>query len=115
MTIKRIGRGARMSDAVVYNGMVFLAGQVGTPGKSTKEQTVEILHQIDDLLKQAGTDKTRILSATIWLSDMADFASMNEVWEQWVVQGATPARATSQAQLAAPEYRIEIIITAALA
>lgn len=115
MTIKRIGTGARMSDAVVYNGMVFLAGQVGTPGKSTKEQTVEILHQIDDLLKQAGTDKTRILSATIWLSDMADFASMNEVWEQWVVQGATPARATSQAQLAAPEYRIEIIITAALA
>lgn len=114
MAIKRIGTGKRMSDAVVYNGMVFLSGQVGSPGKTTKEQTIEALSSIDRLLKEAGTDKSRILSATIWLADMVDFDIMNEVWEAWVEKGATPARATSQAQLASPLYRIEIIVTAAL-
>lgn len=114
MTIKRIGVGDRMSEAVVFNGMVFLAGQVGSPGKTTKEQTVEALAEVDRLLKEAGTDKSRLLSANIWLADMVDFDVMNSVWEDWVVKGATPTRATCQAQLASPQYRVEIIVTAAL-
>ena len=81
MTIKRIGVGERMSEAVVFNRMVFLSGQVGSPGKTTKEQTVEALAAIDQLLAKAGTDKSRIISATIWLADMNDFDIMNEVWD----------------------------------
>ena len=114
MTIKRIGVGERMSEAVVFNGMVFLSGQVGSPGKTTKEQTVEALAAIDQLLAKAGTDKSRIISATIWLADMVDFDMMNEVWDSWVVKGSAPTRATCQAQLASPLYRVEIIVTAAL-
>lgn len=114
MTIKRIGTGKRMSEAVVFNGMVFLAGQVGSPGKTTKEQTVEVLSSIDRLLKEAGTDKSKLLSATIWLADMVDFDIMNEVWEAWVAEGQAPTRATCQAQLASPLCRVEIIVTAAL-
>lgn len=114
MTIKRIGVGERMSEAVVFNGMVFLSGQVGSPGKTTKEQTAEALAAIDQLLAKTGTDKSRIISATIWLADMVDFDMMNEVWDRWVVKGSTPTRATCQAQLASPLYRVEIIVTAAL-
>lgn len=114
MAIQRIGVGRRMSEAVVFNGMVFLAGQVGSPGKTTKEQTVEALGAIDRLLKEAGSDKSKLLSATIWLADMADFEAMNEIWDAWVVEGQAPARATCQAQLASPLYRVEIIVTAAL-
>lgn len=114
MTIKRIGTGKRMSEAVVFNGMVFLAGQVGSPGKTTKEQTVEVLSSIERLLKEAGTDKTKLLSATIWLADMVDFDIMNEVWEAWLPDGQAPARATCQAPLASPLCRVEIIVTAAL-
>ncbi|WP_297322098.1 RidA family protein [uncultured Bartonella sp.] len=98
MAIQRIGVGGRMSEAVVFNGMVFLAGQVGSPGKTAKEQTVEALSAIDRLLKEAGSDKSKLLSATIWLADMADFEVMNEIWDAWVVEGQTPARATCQAQ-----------------
>lgn len=86
MTIKRIGVGERMSEAVVFNGMVFLSGQVGSPGKTTKEQTVEALAAIDQLLAKAGTDKSRIISATIWLADMVDFDMMNEVWDSWLLK-----------------------------
>ncbi|CAM1634905.1 MULTISPECIES: RidA family protein [Bartonella] len=114
MTIKRIDANKRMSEAVIYNGLVFLSGQVGSPGKTTKEQTVEALAAIDHLLKQAGTDKSRILSATIWLADMVDFDVMNEVWEAWLEKDSAPARATCEAQLASPLYRVEIIVTAAL-
>lgn len=113
--IERIECGARMSGAVVYNGLVWLAGQVGTPGASVAEQTQAALAEVDRLLALAGSDKTRILSAQIWLADMADFAEMNAVWDAWVPQGATPARATGEAKLAAPDYRVEVIVTAAQA
>ncbi|AOZ70916.1 hypothetical protein LPB142_05985 [Rhodobacter xanthinilyticus] len=113
--IKRIECGARMSEAVVYNGMIWLAGQVGEPGTSVAEQTKAILASVDRLLAEAGSDKTRILAAQIWLADIADFAEMNAVWDAWVPAGNCPARATGEAKLAAPEYKVEIIITAAQA
>ena len=111
--IKRLGSGARMSEAVCYNGIVWLAGQVGNPGESVTEQTRTCLAEVDRILAEAGTDKTRILSTQIWLADMTDFAEMNAVWDSWVPQGHTPARATGEAKLAAPDYRVEIIVTAA--
>lgn len=112
-TISRIGCGKRMSEAVVHNGLIYLSGQVGTPGDSVTEQTKTVLAGIDKLLAATGSDKTRILSAQIWLADMADFAAMNAVWDAWVPQGNCPARATGESRLAAPEYRVEIIVVAA--
>ena len=111
--IKRIETGARMSQAVVYNGIVYLAGQVGKPGESVTDQTREVLAQIDRLLAECGSDKTRILSAQVWMADMADFAEMNAVWDTWVPAGHTPARATGEAKLATPDYKVEIIVVAA--
>lgn len=113
--IQRLESGPRMSQAVIHNGLIWLAGQVAEPGDSVTEQTRAVLAQIDALLAQAGSDKTRILSATIWMADMADFAEMNAVWDAWVPQGATPARATGEARLATPDYKVEIIVTAAQA
>ena len=101
--IKRLETGPRMSQAVIANGFVFLAGQVGEPGTSVTDQTTAILNQIDALLAQAGTDKTRIVSAQIWMADMAKFAEMNAVWDAWVPQGHTPARATGESALATPD------------
>jgi enamine deaminase RidA (YjgF/YER057c/UK114 family) len=112
--IKRIGTGARMSEAVCYNGIVWVAGQVGNPGDSVAEQTRTCLAEVDRILAAAGTDKTRILSTQIWLADMSTFADMNAVWDEWVPQGHTPARATGEALLATPEYKVEVIVTAAL-
>ncbi|TGD65010.1 RidA family protein [Tabrizicola sp. WMC-M-20] len=112
--ITRIGTGTRMSEAVCYNGIIWLAGQVGAPGTSVAEQTRACLAEVDRILAEAGTDKTRILSAQIWMADMADFAQMNAVWDAWVPQGHTPARATGEAKLATPEYLVEVIVTAAL-
>jgi enamine deaminase RidA (YjgF/YER057c/UK114 family) len=114
MSIKRIGVGPRMSKAVVANGMVFLAGQVAdkTAGKSVGEQTKEILAIIDDLLKQAGTDKSKLVTANIWLSDISTFAQMNAEWDAWVSAGNTPARATVESKLARPELTVEIMVTA---
>lgn len=112
--IKRIGVGPRMSEAVAYNGILWVAGQVGSPGASVADQTRTCLAEVDRILAAAGTDKTRILSAQIWLSDMATFAEMNAVWDKWVPQGHTPARATGEAKLATPEYKVEVIVTAAL-
>ncbi|WP_018000147.1 RidA family protein [Paracoccus sp. N5] len=111
--IKRIETGARMSQAVVYNGIAYLAGQVGKPGESVTEQTREVLAQIDRLLAECGSDKTRILTAQVWMADMADFAEMNAVWDAWVPAGHTPARATGEAKLATPDYKVEIIVVAA--
>ena len=114
MSIKRLQAGARMSQAVIHNGTVYLAGQVaGDPGKDTADQTRQILATIDKLLAEAGSDKTRILSAQIFLADMADFGAMNAVWDGWVPAGNTPARATTEARLATPKYRVEIMVTAA--
>ena len=114
MTIRRIDVGPRMSDIVIHNNTIYLAGQVGSPGSNVATQTKEILATIDGLLEKAGSDKTKILQAIIWLSDMSTFAEMNAVWDAWAPQGHTPARATGEAKLAAPEYKVEIIITAAL-
>jgi enamine deaminase RidA (YjgF/YER057c/UK114 family) len=113
-TITRFESGPRMSQAVTHGQTVYLAGQVGGPGKSVTEQTRSVLAEIDRLLQIAGTDKTRLLYVQIWLADIADFAEMNAVWDAWVPQGHAPARATGEAKLAAPEYRVEIIVTAAL-
>ncbi len=113
--ITRLETGARMSQAVVNNGTIYLAGQVGKPGTSVTEQTKAILAQVDDLLARCGSDKTRILSATIWLASMDDFAEMNAVWDGWVAPGHTPARATGESRLATPEYKVEIIIVASVA
>ncbi len=105
-----------MSQAVVSNGMVFLAGQVaGDTSQDVGGQTRQVLAAIDRLLGEAGSDKSRLLSAQIFLADMADFAAMNKVWEAWVVPSQTPARATVQAAMAAPDYRVEIVVTAASA
>lgn len=111
--ITRINPGKRMSEAVVYNGTIWLAGQVGE-GSTVTEQTRDVLAQIDRLLAQAGSRKENILQAIIWLADIAEFAEMNAVWDEWVPQGHTPARATGEAKLAAPKYKVEIIITAAV-
>jgi enamine deaminase RidA (YjgF/YER057c/UK114 family) len=116
MSIRRIGAGARMSKAVVHGNTVYLAGQVAdkSKGASVADQTQEIVGIIDALLAEAGSDKTKILSATIYLSDIATFPQMNSVWDTWVVQGHTPARATVEAKLAAPEYTVEIAVIAAI-
>ena len=112
-TITRIATGQRMSQAVIHGQTVYLAGQVGAPGTSVAAQTQEILEKIDSLLEQAGTDKTQILSATIWLASMDSFAEMNAVWDAWVPEGHAPARATGESALATPEHLVEIIIVAA--
>lgn len=112
--ITRLGTGPRMSEAVTFNGIAWLAGQVGAPGASVADQTRACLAEVDRILADLGSDKTRILSAQIWLADMADFAEMNAVWDAWVPQGHTPARATGEAKLATPDYRVEVIVTAAL-
>ena len=116
MTIKRIGAGPRMSSAVIHGDKVYLAGFVAekTRGASVREQTAEILADIEATLAEAGTDKTRLLKANIWLVDMSTFAEMNAAWDAWVVAGQTPARATVESKLAAPGYDVEIMVEAAL-
>jgi enamine deaminase RidA (YjgF/YER057c/UK114 family) len=115
MTIKRIEAGSRMSQAVVHGDTVYLAGQVAqkSPGKPVAEQTKEILASIDRLLKEAGSDKSKLLSANIWLADIARFNEMNEVWDAWLAPGSAPARATVEAKLASPDYTVEIMVIAA--
>ena len=112
--ITRYGIGKRMSEGVAYNGILWVAGQVGHPGTSVADQTRTCLAEVDRILAAAGTDKTRILSAQIWLADIGTFAEMNAVWDTWVPQGHTPARATGEAKLATPDYKVEVIVTAAL-
>lgn len=115
MSIRRIDVGPRMSAAVVHGKTVYLAGQVAdNTAVGVTDQTREILGKIDSLLAQAGTDKTRILSANVWLADIGDFAQMNAAWDAWVAKGNTPARATVEAKLATPAYRVEIACIAAL-
>jgi enamine deaminase RidA (YjgF/YER057c/UK114 family) len=115
MSIQRHEVGARMSKAVVHGNTVYLAGIVAdaAKGKSVTEQTKDILAQIDGLLAKAGTDKSKLLTANIWITDMANFAEMNAVWDTWVSAGNTPARATVEAKLAAPDYKVEIMVVAA--
>jgi len=115
MSIQRLHVGPRMSQAVVHRETVYLAGQVAdqAKGKSVGEQTTEILAAVDRLLAEAGSDKTKILSATIYLADIATFPEMNAVWDAWVPAGHAPARATVEAKLAAPAYTVEIACIAA--
>lgn len=113
--IRRVEPGPRMSEAVIHGNKVYTCGIVADAAmsKSVFEQTKDILQQIDSLLAQAGSDKTRILKANIWLSDIKTFDQMNKAWDAWVVTGKTPARATVEAKLAAPGYDVEIMIEAA--
>ena len=119
MTIERHGVGKRLSDLVIYapppgGRLVYLAGQVPEdPQQGIAEQVKSVLAQIDKLLADAGTDKLHILSATIYLADMADYAAMNAVWDAWVPTGESPARATVEAKLARPDYKVEIQVVAA--
>jgi enamine deaminase RidA (YjgF/YER057c/UK114 family) len=115
MLIKRIEPGARMSQAVVANGFVFLAGQVaGDTSADVEGQTRQVLAEIDRLLAAAGTRKDRLLSATIYLADVSSFAQMNKAWEAWVAPEGKPARATVEAKMVAPEYKVEIQVVALL-
>lgn len=114
--ITRIDAGNRMSEAVIFGGKVYLSGMVAdtTVGQSVYEQTVDILQQIDEVLSRAGSDKTHILKANIWLTNIDYFDQMNKAWDGWVIPGKTPARATVEARLAAPGYDVEIMVEAAL-
>jgi enamine deaminase RidA (YjgF/YER057c/UK114 family) len=115
MAIQRQNVGKRLSEIVVHNGTVYLAGEVPDDGtKDITAQTEQVLAKIDKLLQQAGSDKSKLLSALIFLPDMKDFAAMNAVWEKWVVPGQTPARATIEAKLANPTFKVEIMCTAAI-
>ncbi len=113
--IKRVNVGKRMSDMTIFNGVAYLAGQVADDRTlDAQGQTRQILATIDRLLAEAGTDKTRILRAQIFVANIAEFAEMNKAWDAWVPAGHTPARATVEARLAAPDYKVEIVVTAAL-
>ena len=115
MTVQRHNVGKRLSEIVVHNGVAYLAGEV--PDDTSKDitgQTEEVLAKIDKLLAKVGSDKSKLLSAQIFLPSMADFAGMNAAWEAWVIPGQTPARATIEANLANPAYKVEIMCVAAL-
>ena len=113
--IQRYDTGPRMSEMVVHNGTIHLAGQIAEDADADiAGQTRQVLEAIDALLARAGSHKSRILRAQIYLTDLADFAAMNAVWESWVVPDHTPARATVQAALANPKWKIEIVVTAAV-
>ncbi len=112
---QRIDVGARMSEVAVHNGTVYLAGQIADDASQDIEgQMRQVLAAIDALLSKAGSDKSRILMAQIFLTDLADFDGMNRVWDAWVVPGHTPCRATVQAALAKPDWKVEIVVTAAV-
>ena len=115
MTVQRHNVGKRLSECVVHNGVAYLAGEVPDDGsKDITGQTEEVLAKIEKLLRKIGSDKSKLLSAQIFLPDMKDFAGMNAVWEKWVVPGETPARATIEAKLANPAYKVEIMCIAAI-
>lgn len=112
--IQRFDVGARMSEMAVASGIVWLAGQVAVDGPADiGGQTRAVLAAVDALLARAGTDKSKIVMCQIFLADMADFAAMNAVWDAWVVPGHTPPRATVEAALAKPQWKIEVVVTAA--
>lgn len=113
--IERIDVGLRMSEAAVHNGTVYLAGQIAEDAsQDIAGQTRQVLAAIDAMLAKAGSDKSKILMAQIFLKDLQDFPGMNSVWDAWVVPGQTPCRATVQAHLAKPEWKLEIVVTAAV-
>ena len=115
MSIQRFEAGPRMSQVVVHGNTVYLAGVVAnkSAGESVTKQTQEILSIIDGHLAKAGSDKSKLLSANIYITDMKNFAEMNAAWDAWVSPGNTPARATVEAKLAAPQYHVEVMVVAA--
>ena len=115
MSIERFEVGPRMSQVVVHGNTVYTAGQVArnAAGGSVADQTQDILATIDGLLAQAGTDKSKLLTANIWLSDVSTFDEMNAVWDAWVVPGSPPARACVESKLASSQFNVEIMVTAA--
>ncbi len=113
--IQRLHVATRYSEAAVFNGVIYLAGMVPEcEAKDIRSQTADVLAQIDLRLMEAGSDKTRILRTQIYLQDIGDIAAMNEVWDAWVTAGSAPPRATVQAALANPDYKIEVVVTAAV-
>lgn len=115
MSIKRFHVGARLSEMALHGNTVYLAGQVAEDNSQDMAgQTRQVLAAIDRLLAEVGTDKSRILSTTIYVADMAEFPAMNSVWDAWVVPGQTPPRATVQAKLAKPEWKVEMQVIAAV-
>jgi enamine deaminase RidA (YjgF/YER057c/UK114 family) len=114
MTIERIKVGPRMSQVVIHGDTIYLAGQVADdPSADVAGQTRQILAKIDSLLAEAGADKSKVLSANVWLSDISTFDQMNAVWDKWVTPGQPPARATVESRLARPEFKVEIMVVAA--
>lgn len=114
LSIQRTGTTARFSEAVIHNHTVYLAGQVSQLVEGDiHAQTQDVLGQIDEALARAGTDKSHLLSAQIWLKDMADYAAMNQRWDAWLSEVQAPVRACVQAPMAKPHYRIEIMVIAA--
>ncbi len=115
MTIERKHVAERMSQVVVHGDTVYLAGQVAerAAGASADQQMEDILRRIDELLGEAGSDKSKVLSATIWLADIRDYKAINEVWDAWLVEGCAPARACVEAKLASPKFTVEVGIIAA--
>jgi enamine deaminase RidA (YjgF/YER057c/UK114 family) len=115
MSIKRLEVGKRLSQAVVHGDTVYLAGIVADDyDADTKTQTAQILGKIDRLLASVASDKRKILTATVWLAEIGDYDAMNSVWDEWVPNGETPARACVEARLANPKIRVEIRVTAAI-
>ena len=115
MTIARYHIGPRMSQMVIHGDTIYLAGQVASdPAADITTQTRQVLDKIDALLKEAGSDKSKILTAQVWLASIGNFAQMNTVWDAWVAEGNSPARACIEARLANPNYLVEIGVIAAL-
>ena len=114
MSITRLGVKPNLSQAVVRGDTVYLSGQIARSGDTVAEQTADILEQIDELLAEVGSDKSKLLSANIWLTDIATFNEMNDVWNAWVAPGQPPARATVEAPLALPHLKVEIMAIAAI-
>jgi len=115
-SIRRIETDKRRSRAVVYNGMVFVGGMTADDrNQDIKGQTKQTLEKIEKFLAEAGTDKSRLLTAQIWIKDLArDFDAMNEIWNEWTASNAAPTRATAQCEMGAPDVLVEIIVTAAM-
>jgi enamine deaminase RidA (YjgF/YER057c/UK114 family) len=115
MAIQRLHSGGRISRVVMHGETVYLAGLIALEGRggSVKEQTRAILAHVDRLLAEAGTDKTKLLTATVWLADIREAEAMNEVWEEWIPEGCAPARSTVEGKLTSPSYAVKIAVTAA--
>jgi enamine deaminase RidA (YjgF/YER057c/UK114 family) len=113
MTITHFDTNARLSQAIVYNNTVYLAGQVSDAPGGAGPQMEAIVAQIDTLLARAASNKSRLLNAILWLTDLADFPAVNAVWERWLGACEAPTRATAEVKLTAPEYKVEVIVTAA--